>query len=99
MRPSLFVDLNFETSILHPLESPSGNLKGSFAGSQEFNSPGKPLLDSTRINIRRYVFEDEKKESDDLILSGGGSAKIKRERIKLKKEIKSWLVEIKGPEG
>jgi hypothetical protein len=98
MRPSLFVDLNFEASILHPLESPSGNLKGSFAGSQEFNSPGKPLLDSTRINIRRYVFEDEKKESDDLILSGGGSAKIKRERIKLKKEIKPWLVEIKGPE-
>lgn len=49
--------------------------------------------DSSRIDIRNYLFEEEKKPLE----SSNPTTKVRKERLKMKKETKSQLVEIQGP--
>jgi hypothetical protein len=102
LKPGIYLDPNFEVaplslpSIEKNLLSDSGNVEKPKAAQM---AGPKWLKDSGRIDIRNYVFEDEKKEelTSGLPLNTPRAGRKKNERVKLKKEAKPFLFEYQGP--
>lgn len=95
MKPTLFLNSYFEQSLysFEPKNS-TGNQQDTLAGITKktdfiFDT------DSSRIDIRNYIFEDEKNPATAVPYASNG--RVKKERVKLKKELKPINIELKGP--
>jgi len=95
MKPSLFLDLSFEPSLFNSKIEPEAFPVGD-SSTLQYKQPFAFLMDSNRIDIRNYIFEDDKNYSSGKSTIPGNS-RTKKERIKLKKEPKPQIIEIKAP--
>lgn len=92
LKPQLFLDGNLEPASFSFRRSDAQSTDPSDSLSAQKKSMGYLAGDSNRIDIRNYVFEDEKKSTQS-----ASSAKSRKERVKLKRDPKNLVVEIQGP--
>jgi len=96
LKPGVYVQNNFDPS---PLSLPEMKFRPEANDTTVKVNKSKVRLwqsDSNRIDIRNYIFEDEKSENQkapNIVKTG----RKKSERIKLKKEIKPFQINIQGP--
>jgi WD40 repeat protein len=100
LKPGFFLDPKFEAA---PLFIPQ-NLQALSRDSGSDKSTVLPALkpkwlqDSGRIDIRNYVFEDEKiGETQTGLPQNNRTGRKKSERVKLKKETKPFAIDLQGP--
>ena len=94
LRSGIYIQQGFEPS---PLTLPERKSEQTFEDSiqNKIKTVGK-WLDSTRIDFRNYVFEDEKTNKTFPATSPKAGRK-KMERVKLKKEPKPYQIDVQGP--
>lgn len=96
LKPQLYLDANFEEV---PMAIPSREkldflLSGNDSTVMARNQSNRIQMDSNRIDIRNYIFEEEKATYQ----AANVPAKTKKsERVKLKREPRPFLNEITGP--
>ncbi len=100
LKPGIFFDSKFESAPLFIPENQMAIQADSGSEKKGRSSILKPkwTMDSGRIDIRNYVFEDEKKEEVNTgIAMPGKPGRKKSERVKLKREAKPFQIEYQGP--
>jgi Tol biopolymer transport system component len=98
MKPSLFLNSSFEQSLYstEPKNETGSNLDTT---SEKSENPTRIFEnDSSRIDIRNYIFEDEKNPAASTPSLSLGNGRVKKERVKLKKEPKPINLDLKGPQ-
>jgi len=96
LKPLLFLNSSFEQSLYSAdPKNEAGSSPDTTAGTVE--NPARIFEnDSSRIDIRNYIFEEEKTPVASSSTVNGG--RVKKERVKLKKESKPINMELKGPQ-
>lgn len=91
LKPQLFLDAGLEPASFSFRNPESISSSPTDTNSVQSKELGYFAGDSNRIDIRRYVFEDEKKSNPAPV------ARTKKERVKLKRDPKNLVVDIQGP--